>query len=328
LRVLVTGASGYVGSRLVPRLLDEGHDVRVSVTHDPDPDKLWWLDHVEVARMDVLDADEVAAAVDGVDAVYYLIHGMGGDDFADTDRQAAQNMLRAIDKHAVARVVYLSGIVPPEDADDLSEHIGSRLEVERILAGAGDATTVVTLRAAVLLGAASTSFEIVRQISDRLPVETMPTWMDSDVQPIAIVDALDALVGALGVETPTRSYDIGGTERLGYGDLIRLYADVAGLKRIQVPVPLLPTALVAKLAGLLTDVPAPTVEALVESLRHDMVCGDDQFRTDLLPAGHRLLDVRESIVRALQPADRTVAPRDRDPMGPMPQDPGWAHTER
>lgn len=318
LRILVTGATGYVGSRLVPLLLDRGHRVRTTTT-DPDREQPWWGDRVETVVMDALDADQVAAACEGVDAVYYLIHGMGGDDFARTDREAATNFARGVRAHDVSRIVYLSGLVPDVADDDLSEHIRSRREVERILGDA--APTVVVLRAAVLLGSGSTSFEIIRQVSERLPVHTIPTWMDSLVQPIAVVDALEALAGALDHAGPSRHFDVGGPDELRYGALLDTYTSIAGLARPQVDVPLLPTALVGTLVGSLTDVPSQTVAALVESLRHDMVAADDDW-TALLPEEHRLVGLDEAIRRSLAPA--TTGPEDADPMGPLPHDPAWA----
>ncbi len=314
----MTGATGYVGGRLVPLLLERGHDVRTT-TSSPDREQPWWADRVETVLMDALDADQVAAACEGVEAVYYLIHGMGGDDFATTDRQAAENVANGVAAHGVDRIVYLSGLVPDvADSDELSEHIESRREVERILSD-GSATTVV-LRAAVLLGSGSTSFEIIRQVSERMPVHTVPTWMDSMVQPIAIVDVLEALIGVLQYDGPSRHFDVGGPDRLRYGALLDAYTSHADLQRPQVEMPFLPTALVGTLVGSLTDVPRPTVEALVESLQHDMVAGDDDFLA-LLPEGHRLVGLDESFRRALAP--RAAAPAEADPMGPLPQDPAW-----
>lgn len=319
MKILVTGATGYVGGRLVPPLLERGHDVRTTTT-DPDRERPWWADRVETVVMDALDADQVAAACEGMDAVYYLIHGMGGDDFARTDRAAATHLADGVRAHGVDRVVYLSGVVPDVADDELSDHIESRREIERILSDTP--ATVVVLRAAMLIGSGSTSFEIMRQVSERMPVHTVPTWMDSLVQPIALVDAIAALVGALDYSGPSRHFDVGGLDQLRYGALLDSYTTHAGLERPQVGVPLLPTALVGTLVGSLTDVPRPTVEALVESLRHDMVAADDDFLTALLPQDHRLVTLDEAFRRSL--ATPVATPEEADPMGPLPQDPAWA----
>ncbi len=319
MKILVTGATGYVGGRLVPLLLQRGHAVRTT-TSDPDREQPWWGARVETVVMDALDSDQVMAACEGMDAVYYLIHGMSADDFAETDRKAATNLAEGARTHGVDRIVYLSGLVPAAADSELSEHITSRREVEQILSEVP--ATVVVLRAAVLLGSGSTSFEIIRQVSERMPVHTVPSWMDSLVQPVAVVDVLEALVGALEYAGPSRHFDLGGPHQLRYGELLQAYTEHAGLERPQVHVPLLPTALVGTLVGSLTDVPRPTVEALVESLHHDMVAADDDFQEMLLPPGHRLVGLDEAFRRSLAP--RASVPEDSDPMGPLPQDPAWA----
>jgi uncharacterized protein YbjT (DUF2867 family) len=252
---------------------------------------------------------------------------MSGDDFAVRDRESAETMAYACAMAGVDTIVYLSGLVPDVPEDELSEHIASRLEVERILTGASSGIRTITLRAAIVVGSGSTSFEVVRQISERMPVQTIPAWMDSRVQPIAVVDVVEALAGALHAESESRSFDVGGPERMPYTRLLDVYAEVAGLSRPQVVVPGLPSDLVGVLAGALTDVPGNTVESLVESLRHDMICRDVDWTYELLPRDHELLDVEESFRRALAEPDESVPPAERDPLGPMPGDPDWAGGE-
>ncbi len=320
--VLVTGATGYVGGRLIPRLLRDGHRVRAAVTDPARARDRWWRNEVDLVTMDVLDPLTVESAAVGADAVYYLIHGLGGDDFAEVDRQSATTMAQAAAAARVERIVYLGGLVPDVPEDELSEHIASRLEVERTLTASGIRT--LSLRAAIVTGSGSTSFEIIRQISERLPVQAIPRWMDSRVQPIAVTDVVEALAGALTADVASRPYDVGGPERMPYTTLLDAYAAVAGLTRPQLTIPGLPTDLVGTLAGALTDVPGDTVEALVESLQHDMVCREVDWAHDLLPADHVLVGVEESFRRALADPDESVPVADRDPLGPLPGDPSWA----
>ncbi len=316
--VLVTGAGGYVGSRLVPRLLADGHRVRASFTNPAKATRMWWHRDVEVVGLDAFRRDSVAAAVEGADAVVWLVHSLASSGFATRDRRAARVMAREAANAGVRRIVYLGGLVPPVPAGELSEHLTSRLEVERLLASTGVPTT--SLRAAVVVGAGSTSFDIIRRIAERLPVHPVPTWLRSDVQPIAVTDVCDVLAKAVTTRRGTRSYDLGGPERLSYPALLARVSEVAGLRRLTVPVPAAPSVLAAPVTAALSGVPSATVAALFDSLRHDMVAADDAFVRDLLPRDHRLLPLDEAIGRALtEPADG-IPPSERDPLGPMPQD--------
>jgi uncharacterized protein YbjT (DUF2867 family) len=270
MRVLVTGASGFLGSRIVPELLHRGHEVVASGTGEAPPDAPW-TDQAEWRQVDVFDLRVLAAALENVDAVVYLIHGLGDADFSRMDREAAENMRDAVDLTGVRRVVYFSGLVPDVPDDELSEHLSSRLEVEEILAQSQAST--LSLRAAIVVGAGSTSFEVVRQISERLPlVQTIPAWMhDTVVQPVAVADAVHYVAEGVERTDVTGHLDFAGPDRVTYPELLEMYADAAGLFRVQVPVPAIPEDVVGLVAGQLTDVDTTTVQSLLVSLRHDMV---------------------------------------------------------
>ena len=320
-RVVVMGAGGYVGSRLVPALLAAGHQVTATFTRVSTADRFWWSALVDLVEVDVLDRPAVRRAFAGADALLYLVHGLGGDDFATNDRQGAYNAAHAAVREGLGRIVYLGGLVPDVPDKDLSPHLRSRLEVEEVLTDSGVPT--LSLRAAMVVGSGSTSFEIMRQMSERMPVQLLPRWMDSRVEPVAVTDVVTALVGALSAPALSRPFDLGSGERMPYAALLRLYADRAGLRRVQVSVPGLPTGLVSRLAPVLTRAPASTVQSLVESLHHDMVCGRQDFMVQLMPQGHVLVPVAEAIDRALAVPDESVPDAERDVLGPLSSDATW-----
>jgi len=276
MEVCVTGATGFVGGRLLPELLAAGHDVTVLVR---DADRFRRgdgpSDAVRIIEGDLLEAGSFDAALD-VDAAYYLVHSMGeGGGFAERDRRAARNFRDAADDAGLDRVVYLGGL-GGEDVE-LSEHLRSRREVERVL---GEGTyEVTTLRAAVIVGAGSASFDIVDQLVHRLPVMVTPRWVRTPCQPIAIGDALSYLVGVLErPETAGETFEIGGPEVLSYEAMLRRTADVLGRRLLIVPVPVLSPRLSAYWLDLVTDVPPGVAHPLIEGLRTPVVVTDDSIR--------------------------------------------------
>lgn len=303
MRVLVLGATGYVGSRLVPALLEAGYTVVAASSSAPDPDRFGWGDRVDWVRCDVTDADAVRRSVRDVDTVCYLVHSLSMRGFGHHDRLGAEIVRRAVDAAGVSRLVYLSGLVPDVAREDLSAHIASRLEVEEELLAAGCAT--VALRAGVVIGAGSTSFEVIRQLATVLLVHPVPRWLHSRVQPIAVTDCVRALVEAIDEDSAlTGSVDVGGPDVLPYPRLLGAYSRAAGLLRVRVPVPVAPTPVVSWATAGLVQAPFWTVAALVESLRHDMVCRP--AHTWQPADGGVLLGVREAMRRAVDPHGTTL----------------------
>ncbi|MEU0335258.1 SDR family oxidoreductase [Streptomyces sp. NPDC006193] len=333
LRCLVTGATGYIGGRLVPELLAAGHRVRCLARS---PGKLRdhpWAGEAEVVRGDVTDAGSVAEAMRDVDVAYYLVHALGsGGDFEETDRRAARVFGERAKAAGVRRIVYLGGLAPagvPEDR--LSPHLRSRAEVGRILLASGVPTAV--LRAAVVIGSGSASFEMLRYLTERLPVMITPSWVRTRLQPIAVRDVLRLLVGSARLpEDVNRAFDIGGPDVLTYRDMMIRYARVAGLpRRLILPVPVLTPRLSSHWVGLVTPVPASIARPLTESLRHEVVCREHDITRYLPdPPGHPL-GFDEAVRLALrQVREARVSTRWSSaavpgaPSDPLPTDPGWA----
>jgi uncharacterized protein YbjT (DUF2867 family) len=327
---LVTGATGYIGGRLVPELLDAGFRVRC-MSRSPERLRDYpWASRVEQVRADATDQVAVRRALDGIDVAYYLIHSLGtGRSFEQADRRAARTFATAAVEASVRRVVYLGGLAP--SGEDLSPHLRSRGEVGQILLDAQVPAAV--LRAAVILGSGSASFEMLRYLTERLPVMVTPRWVHSRIQPIAIRDVLRYLVGCAWLPADVnRSFDIGGPDVLTYADMMRRYAVIAGLpRRIILPVPLLTPRLSSLWVGLVTPVPSSLARPLVESLRHEVVCREHDIADYVPDPPEGLIGFERAVELALQQVrEAKVSTRWSSaalpgaPSDPLPTDPDWA----
>ncbi|GAA3881600.1 SDR family oxidoreductase [Streptomyces sedi] len=329
LRVLVTGATGYLGGRLVPELLAAGHSVRCLARTPAKLDDRPWVGRVSVVRGDLTDGDSLAEALRDIDVAYYLVHALGGGgDFAARDRLAARTFAERARAAGVGRIVYLGALTPPDvPVERLSPHLRSRAEVGRVLLDSGVPTAV--LGAAVVIGSGSASFEMLRHLTERLPVMTTPTWVRTRVQPIAVRDVLHLLVGCARLPAHlNREFDIGGPDVLTYQDMMRRYALHAGLpRRVILPVRVLSPGLSSLWVGLVTPVPRRLARPLVESLRHEVVCREQDLTCYVLPPPGGFLGIDLALRRAIRRVGgaEPVAPAERvAPSDPLPSDPSWA----
>jgi uncharacterized protein YbjT (DUF2867 family) len=300
-RVLLTGATGYVGGRLLRALEDRGHRVRC-LARKPEHLASRVSAPTEVIPGDVVSGEGLADALSGVETAYYLVHSMGSaEGFEQADRQAARNFGAAARAAGVQRIVYLGGLA--DESEELSPHLRSRLEVGRLLRDSG--VPVIELRASIVIGSGSLSFEMIRALVENLPVMVMPRWVSMPAQPIGIDDLLAYLLEALHAE-PSGSpiYEIGGADRVSYADLMREYARQRGLRRVMLPVPVLTPRLSSLWLGLVTPLYARIGRKLIDSIRHASIVHDDAalsaFR--VVPS-----DVSTAIARALENEEREFA---------------------
>jgi uncharacterized protein YbjT (DUF2867 family) len=297
--ILVTGATGYVGGRLIPALLAAGYRVRAMGRNLGKMGCRPWAGHsqVELVQGDVLDLESLKQAACGCRAAYYLVHSMIAqkEKFVEADRRAARNMVAAATAAGVERIIYLGGLAEAGDGA-LSKHLRSRIEVADILQSGPVPTT--DLRTPMILGSGSASFEILRYLVERLPAMTTPRWVRSLNQPIAIRNVITYLIGCLEhEETSGQTYDIGGPDILTYRDLLDIYAEEAHLsKRLIIPVPVLTPTLSALWIHLISPVPASIAQPLTEGLTSDAVCSENRIQS-IVP--QKLLSCREAIRLAL-----------------------------
>ncbi|MCF7864589.1 MAG: SDR family oxidoreductase [Kiritimatiellales bacterium] len=292
--ILVAGATGYIGGRLVPELIARGYKVRVMVRAES-PEHVDRWPEAEVVVADALEVDEVFQAMDGVHAAFYLIHSMlyGPGRFENADLLAAKNFRAAAEGKGVGRIIYLGGL--GDARTSLSTHLASRRQVAEEFLKGRVPTTI--LRAAIIIGSGSASFEMINHLVRKLPVFLVPTWAKTKCQPIGLRDVIKSLVGVLELpEAAGRTFDIGGSDILTYADLLKTYADVLGKKRLFLRSPVSSIGFYSYITSLLTPVPAAITWCLMESVTHDVVCQENDI-LDLIP--FRRISCKEALVLAI-----------------------------
>ncbi|MDD2858475.1 MAG: SDR family oxidoreductase [Candidatus Nanopelagicales bacterium] len=329
---LVTGATGYVGGRLIPELLAAGFTVRVLARSPEKLRDIPWSSQVEIVVGDASDAMAVGRALAGVDVAYYLLHSLQqGPDLEAAEIAMARTFAAGAAEQSVGRIIYLGGLAPELDESAMSPHMRSRVQVGQALRASGVPT--IELRAAVVIGSGSASFEMLRYLTERLPAMITPRWVRTKTQPIAIRDVLGYLVASASLPPEvSRAFDIGGPDVLSYQDMMQDYAAVAGLRRrLILPINLLSPQLSSHWVSLVTPVPRSIARPLVRSLRHPAICSNDDIKAYVPDPPGGLLTYREAVARALaRVQDAQVATRwsgatlAHAPSEPLPSDPDWA----
>ena len=319
----IAGATGYIGGRLAPRLLEAGYPIRCLVRSARKLEGRDWTSdpRVEIRQADLADAAALTRELTGCDAAFYLVHSMMSADaeYARHDLLLAQTFATAARDAGVARIIYLGGL--GETGEGLSEHLSSRREVETALASTGVPVTV--LRAAMIIGSGSASFEILRYLVHRLPVMITPRWVATRCQPIAVDNVLTYLTGVLATpETTGGTFDIGGSKILPYSDIIRIMAAELGLpRRWIIPVPVLSPRLSSWWIHLVTPLSSKIARPLAEGLKNEVICRENRI-TGLIPQD--LLDVRQAIHSAISQVKSQLVETNWSMAGPLPGDPDWS----
>ncbi len=331
-RCLVTGATGYVGGRLIPELLAKGYEVRVLARSPEKLRDIPWSNEVEIVEGDAHDEFAVSRALENVDVAYYLLHSLQqGSNLEVSEVAMASTFAAAAAQQHVGKIIYLGGLAPELNEEDMSPHMRSRVHVGKALRSSG--IPVIELRAAVIIGSGSASFEMLRYLTERLPAMITPRWVRTKTQPIAIRDVLRYLVES--AELPkdvSRAFDIGGPDVMTYQGMMQTYAKVAGLRRrIILPINLLSPQLSSHWINLVTPVPRSIARPLVRSLRHPAVCSNDDIKQYISDPDGGLLTFADAVGRALtRIRDAKVTTRwsgatlSGAPSEPLPTDPAWS----